>query len=119
MSAGLNQSAGAAKPAMEERRRSAAVRVMSIVATSLPLRLFERKRDDAVASYRVIEESASCGRDYHVLLAIAALVRDGSGFSCAGQLDGPQLLAGLGIEGTEACIVGGAHEHQATGGCNG
>ena len=51
-----------------------------------------------------------------ILLALRVRVSDGRGLGRGGKFDRPKLLTGLGVEGAEASIVGGADERQAAGG---
>src|ERR1044071_9668031 len=78
--------------------------------------LRHRISDHGVGVAAVPGESAAGGGDDDVLSAVLALEGDGSGGRAGIHLIHPQLLAGLGIEGAEAAVVGRADEDQAAGG---
>src|SRR6476469_8398925 len=59
---------------------------------------------------------ASTLRNGDVLLAVLAQKSHGDRTGAVVETGHPQLPAGLGVEGTEAVIVGGSYEDQASGG---
>src|SRR6516162_133791 len=100
-----------------ERRKKASD--PATVRRLLPARIVERERDHAVARNRIAEEPAAGSRDYDILLAVGALIRDGRGLRGTRQFHGPELPAGFGVERTEARIVGGGDEHESAARCDG
>ena len=78
--------------------------------------LRQSESDQRIAPVRIEQLASPRGRDYDVLFAVLALIRDRRGVRSGFDLLRPDFFAGLRIEGAEAVVVGRSDEHQSAGG---